>query len=195
MSEPSGWIRLPSATSASASAATSRGSWSGGVAMSASAKTMSSPSAASIPARTAEPLPAWGTLRSRSSRAVALCASAASPTYSERARTRAAVPSVLPSSTTRTSTVARQAASGSEHRYAEQLVQRGPQTGLLVERGQDYRKAGETISREFRGAAAARTALAPGGGMPAAPPPAAGRSAAGWRRRLRPGSAAPERRL
>jgi hypothetical protein len=55
--DPSGWMRLPSARSAVASASTRRGSWSGGVAMSASAKTTMSASAASIPARTAEPLP------------------------------------------------------------------------------------------------------------------------------------------
>ena len=58
MSDPSGWIREPRATSWSASSSTSSGIWSGGVAMSASAKTIRSPSAASMPARTAAPLPA-----------------------------------------------------------------------------------------------------------------------------------------
>ena len=65
MSEPSGWIREPSATSCCASASMSSGSWSGGVAMSASVKTMRSASAASIPARTAAPLPPCGTVSSR----------------------------------------------------------------------------------------------------------------------------------
>ncbi len=40
MSEPSGWMRLPRTTSRSPSASTMRGIMSGGVAMSASAKTM-----------------------------------------------------------------------------------------------------------------------------------------------------------
>ena len=68
-----GWRACPSrragsasraTTSWSASAATSNGSWSGGVAMSASAKTIRSAVASSIPARTAAPLPPWAT-RSR----------------------------------------------------------------------------------------------------------------------------------
>ncbi len=81
------------------SARTSSGIWSGGVAMSASAKTRRSASAASIPALTAEPLPPCGTVRSsRESPSPPRSASA-----SGRARTRAAVPSALPSSTTSTS--------------------------------------------------------------------------------------------
>ena len=115
MSEPSGWIRLPRATSAVASASTSRGSWSGGVAMSASAKTRRSPRAASIPARTAEPLPACPTHNSRSS-GQSRFGALPSPTYSSRARTSAAVPSVLPSSTTSTSTFSGSVPFGAEHR-------------------------------------------------------------------------------
>src|SRR5438132_543977 len=61
MSDPSGWIRLPSARSWLASACTSSGIWSGGVAMSASANTIRSPVAASMPARTAAPLPTCAT--------------------------------------------------------------------------------------------------------------------------------------
>ena len=89
---PSGWIRLPYAASASRSGITSSASSSGGVAMSASANTTRSPRAASIPARTAAPLPPCGTARS----------SISPEAISARARTRSAVPSVLPSSTTST---------------------------------------------------------------------------------------------
>src|SRR6266550_7617167 len=91
MSEPSGWIRLPSATSDSASASTIKGIMSGGVAMSASANRIRSVVAWSMPTRTAAPLPPCGTLIRASS-------------VSGRARTMSAVASVLPSSTTRTST-------------------------------------------------------------------------------------------
>ena len=63
MSLPSGWIRLPSAMSWSRRASTRSGSWSGGVARSASAKTARSVSAASMPAFTAAPFPPCGTAR------------------------------------------------------------------------------------------------------------------------------------
>ena len=78
------------------------GSWSGGVAMSASANTTSSLSAASMPARTAAPLPPCGDAQQPTGRATARSTASRIPGGLARDRTRSAVPSVLPSSTTRT---------------------------------------------------------------------------------------------
>ncbi len=107
--------------------------------MSASANTTRSPRAASIPARTAAPLPPCGTVSSSSS---------PDPT-SGRARTSATVPSVLPSSTTRTwISPGSASAPGRPSRsvlpaaveVAEQLVQGRAQPRLLVVGGKDDRE-------------------------------------------------------
>jgi hypothetical protein len=84
--------------------------------MSASAKTSTSPSTRSIPARTAEPLPPWLTVSRPNDGQPRLADCSPAAAYSGLAFTRAAVASVLPSSTTSTLTVAGRTPSGAEQR-------------------------------------------------------------------------------
>ena len=153
-SVPSGWTRLPSATSWSARASVSSGSWSGGVAMSASAKMTRSPVAASMPACTAAPLPACGRRRTRRLGGVP----SARGWASGRASTMAAVSSALPSSTTSTShgsQLVRRAAAlpgrAAPLQVAEQLVERRADPLRLVVGGQHDGQAGRRVRHAQHG--------------------------------------------
>ena len=122
------------------------GSWSGGVAMSASANTIRSEVAASIPLRTAAPLPPCGTDRSRS-RGVAssgTCASGARRHERGRGIGAAVVDDQdldpLGEAGRAGRPVPRALAAAPQ--VAEQLVERRADAGLLVEGRQDDGQAG-----------------------------------------------------